>query len=227
VATETQPETLSRALARDAASTGDASTFDTAPFIYRFRAGDEVGIDVWQEKDLSGIQRVLRDGTISPPLLEPMRIEGLTIKEVRAELIEKYREYLKEPRITVRVASVQSDRMFILGEVKTPKAVPIYGPMTLMQGIAEAGGFLEEFANKKTIRIVRQVRGGPSRIITVNAESVLYGRRKDLPMRAGDIVFVHPTGLTNWSRKFSQALDPVAGLLGAAGDAAALAIIAR
>ena len=101
------------------------------------------------------------------------------------------------------------------------------GPMTLMQGIAEAGGFLEEFANKKTIRIVRQVRDGPSRIITVNAESVLYGRRRDLAMRAGDIVFVHPTGLTDWSRKFSQALDPVAGLLGAAGDAAAIVLIAR
>ena len=212
---------------RAAAPTADSSSTDTAPFLYRFRAGDEVGVEIWQEKDLSGVQRVLRDGTISPPLLEPMRIEGQTIKEVRARLIGEYREYLKEPRVTVRVASVQSDRMFILGEVKTPKAVPIYGPMTLMQGISEAGGFNEEFANKKTIRIVRQVRGGPSRIISVNAESVLYGRRQDLAMRAGDIVFVHPTGLTNWSRKFSQALDPVAGLLGAAGDAAALVLISR
>jgi len=196
-------------------------------FVYRFQAGDEVGIDVWQEKDLSGVQRVLRDGTISPPLLDPMSVEGLTIKEVRARLIAKYREYLKEPRITVRVASVQSDRMFILGEVKTPKAVPILGPMTLLQGIAEAGGFSEEVADKETIRVLRQTPGQRAQVITVNAKNVLAGRSRDLPMRAGDIVFVHPTGLADWSRKFSQALDPLSGLLGTAGDAAAIALLAR
>ena len=113
---------------------------------FRFEVGDEVGIDIWQEADLKSTQRILADGTISPPLLKTTKIVGLTIDEVQERLNVAYAEFLKFPKVAVRVESVYSDRVFVLGEVQDAEAVTLVGPMTALQAIAQAGGFEMEFA---------------------------------------------------------------------------------
>jgi polysaccharide export outer membrane protein len=208
------------ALATTASATGGAR-----PFSFRFQVGDEVGIDVWQEKDLSVVQRVLRDGTIAPPLLDPLPVTGHTVSEVRTELLARYREYLREPRITVRVVSVQSDRVFVLGEVRTPSAVTSVGDTTLLQAVAQAGGFVSEAADLQRVRVVRpSPTGTPPRVMTVNARTILAGRAGNPRLQPGDIVFVPPTGLADWSRSFTQAISPIAALLGAAGSVGTTAL---
>lgn len=197
-------------------------------FGFRFRVGDEVGIDVWQEKDLSVVQRVLRDGTIAPPLLDPMPAAGRSVRELRADLLQRYAAYLREPRITVRVVSVQSDRVFVLGEVRTPSAVAAVGHTTLLQGIAQAGGFTQDVADRTRIRVVRPApAGGRPQVMTVDADAVLAGRARDIALQPGDVVYVPTTGLADWSRHLTQAFAPVATLLGSAGSVATTALAIR
>ena len=69
--------------------------------------------------ELATSQRILRDGTIAPPLLKAMPVVGLTIDEVQGRLEAGYTEYLKEPKVTLKVVSIRSDRVFVLGEVRT------------------------------------------------------------------------------------------------------------
>ena len=98
------------------------------PFVYRLGIGDEITVSIWQEKDVTAAQRVLPDGTISPPMLSTLHVAGRTLDEARGMLIERYKEYFKEPLVSVRVTAIHSDRVFVLGEVKTPQAVPLVGP---------------------------------------------------------------------------------------------------
>ena len=42
-----------------------------------------------------------------------------------------------------------------MGEVAQPGAVPLKGPMTVLQALAVAGGF-KDFANPRNIRILRR-----------------------------------------------------------------------
>src|SRR5262245_38846785 len=70
---------------------------------FRCDVGDEIATSVWKEPDLTSQQRLLADGTISPPLLRPTRVVGLTIEEVQARLTDAYKEYLREPKVSVRV----------------------------------------------------------------------------------------------------------------------------
>ncbi|MDJ0521060.1 MAG: polysaccharide biosynthesis/export family protein [Planctomycetota bacterium] len=193
-------------------------------FTFRFSVGDEVDVRIWREDDLSAVHRVLPDGTISPPLLDPVRIEGMTIREVRSELLPRYKRYIKDPRISVRVTSVHSSRVFVLGEVTEPAAVLATGRVSLLAAISQAGGFAMETADRQRVRIVRPTRNGRARVITVNVDQIVAGRASDVPLRSGDVVFVPTTGLSDWSRRLSQLFGPIGTMLGSVGSVAATVV---
>jgi polysaccharide export outer membrane protein len=191
---------------------------------FRFDVGDEIAMSVWKEPDLTSQQRLLADGTISPPLLKPTRILGMSVEEVQAKLTEAYKEYLKEPKISVRVVNIYSDRVFVLGEVKTPQAVSLVGPTTVVQAIAMAGGFDEVTAEKSNVLVIRKGPDGQPLAESVNAKAVLCGGMLDQPLHRGDIVYIPARGVTNWSRTVGQALSPLGEALGTASSVAALVV---
>ena len=191
---------------------------------FRFDVGDELAVSVWKEPDLTTQQRILGDGTISPPLLKSTRVIGATVDEVQARLEKAYLEYLKEPKVSVKVVAIHSDRVFVLGEVKTPQAVSLVGPTTVIQAIAMAGGFNEEFASKSSIRVIRKADDGGAQVIGVDAKRWLAGGDGDIALRRGDIVYVSATGTAEWSRSVGQALAPLSAAIGTAGGVAALLI---
>ncbi len=188
-------------------------------FTFRFAVGDEVGM-VFYEPGVEAMEarevtaRILPDGTITPPLLDPVSAAGRTIKELRDELTQRYTRYIKNPSITVTVQSIYAARVFVLGEVNEPQAVEILGSTSVLQGIAMAGGFVRESADMNTIRVVRGRPGEQPQVITVAGEAIMNGRARSVILQPGDVVFVHPTGLSKWSRDFNTALLPVSTLLG-------------
>lgn len=196
------------------------------PIQFRFDVGDEVATGVWTEPELSSQQRLLVDGTISPPLLKPQRIVGLTVEEVQAKLTLAYREYLKEPKVSVRVVTIHGDRVFVLGEVRTPQSVSLVGPITALQSIAAAGGFAEEYAEKTRVQVLRLGADGRPTPIFVNTKAVLAGLEQDLPLQRGDIVYVPATGVAEFSRTVGQALSPITNAIGSVSSVGALIIAA-
>lgn len=203
-----------------------ASGRRVVPVQFRFDVGDELATGVWTEPELSSQQRLLVDGTISPPLLKPQRIVGLTVEEVQAKLTLAYKEYLKEPKVSVRVVTIHGDRVFVLGEVRTPQTVSLIGPITVVQSIAAAGGFAEEFAEKTRVQVLRVGPDGQPTPIFVNTKAVLAGREQDLPLQRGDIVYVPAKGVTEFARTVGQALSPITSAIGSVSNVGALIIAA-
>lgn len=193
---------------------------------FRFDVGDEVGIEIWQEPDLKSSQRILSDGTITPPLLKSTRVVGMTIDEVQDRLNKDYAEFLKFPKVAVRVASIHGDRVFILGEVKKAQAVTLLGPTTALQAIAMAEGFDEEFANRSCVRVIRRGPDGNPLVLSLNANAIYAGQDQDLPLQRGDVIYVPATGNANWSRSAGQALSPIASIVGIAGGVATIFLAA-
>lgn len=193
------------------------ATYAPAPFRFAFQVGDEVALAVWKEKDLDTTQRIQRDGTISPMLLGTVVVAGKTVDEVQHDLEERYKEYLREPKVSVRVVTIHSERVFVLGEVKSPAAITLNGPTTLTQALAQAGGFQQEFADQQRVRIVRTGPDGRPSLITANVSAMLTGTQPIVQVMPGDVVYVPPTGLASWSRGLSQALGPIANIISAAG----------
>ena len=101
---------------------------------------DVLTITVWDSPDLSGKFSVETDGSFTFPLIGRVKAGGLTLRQFEAELKKKLGDgYFKNPQVSVAVESYRSQRIFIVGEVRSPGTYPLTGDMTLIEAIARAG----------------------------------------------------------------------------------------
>jgi len=152
---------------------------------------DVLSILVWGEKDLSSEVVVRPDGKISLPLINDVVAAGFTPEQLRKQLTESVRRFVKDPPVvTVVVKQVNNNRAFITGQVLRSGPYVLSGPTTVMQLLSLAGGFTE-FADRKHIVIMRLENGG-QRSWSFNYDDVI--KRQDLSqniiLKAGDTVVV-------------------------------------
>jgi polysaccharide export outer membrane protein len=92
------------------------------------------------------------------------------------------------------VINIPVDRLitiYVFGEVRTPGAlqVKLSQKITLLQAIAQAGG-LSENASKRGITIKRKDKEGKEIRIQMNLNDIIKGKKKDIPLKEGDVVIV-------------------------------------
>jgi polysaccharide biosynthesis/export protein len=74
---------------------------DTKP--YRIGIEDVLVITVWKERELSGSVVVRPDGKITLPLIDDIRVVGLTPQELQELITEKLKPFISLPQVTVTV----------------------------------------------------------------------------------------------------------------------------
>lgn len=150
---------------------------------------DVFDIRVYGEEDLSGSYRVSQDGSIDFPLIGRTRVAGLDPTEVadlvKSRLMEE--QILLAPQVSVFVQEYASKRISVVGAVSAPGTFPMTAGLTVVQAISLAGGF--DNANSNSTVLTRRV-DGELRRFTVRANDISRGRADDVPVRAGDIIFV-------------------------------------
>jgi polysaccharide export outer membrane protein len=134
-----------------------ASTTPTQPE-YRIGSGDKLQINVYKEADLTQALQVRPDGRITMPLVGDLAAAGQTPMQLQRRLAESLREFVSNPVVTVMVVEVAERVVYVMGEVNNPGAVPLKGPMTVLQALAVAGGF-KDFASKGGIKVLRKTAG--------------------------------------------------------------------
>ena len=158
---------------------------------YRIGSGDVLQINVWKEPEASVPAAVVRsDGRISVPLLKDVEVQGLTTAEVEKRLTEKFVGLIPGADVTVLVRETRSKKVYLLGAVKREGPLMLVGPLTVLQAIAEAGGFTD-FAKPKKIYVIRPENGRQVRL-PFDYEAVIKGLNpeKDLPLMANDVVYI-------------------------------------
>jgi polysaccharide export outer membrane protein len=178
------PDAGAKTAADDAAS---KDSTDTAHYI--IGPEDNLQITVWKEPTLSGAIPVRPDGMISMVLLGDLPAAGKTPMQLSADIAERLKKYIQDPIVTVVVLGVNSQKIFIIGEVGHVGAIALSAGMTPLQAIAAAGG-LSPFANSKHIYILRGV--GNKRVkIPFNYKNALKGENKqDVSLEPGDTIVV-------------------------------------
>lgn len=145
-------------------------------------------------------KRIADDGTLSLPLLGQIRVTGLTLNQLAADLTTKYKEYLVEPLVVVDFSKdVGPDAISpwgyvrVMGKVVKPGQVgiPPTRDLTVSRAIQLAGG-LSTSANDSAIRVTRKKRGGKAETYQINLRSVgTEGKiEQDLKLKSGDVVFI-------------------------------------
>jgi polysaccharide biosynthesis/export protein len=151
---------------------------------------DVLIIDVWKEPEISRTVPVRRDGKISLPLLNDVQAAGLTPTQLSSEIVEKLRATVIHPQVTVIVAQMSSQRIYILGQVARGGAYPLVPGMTAVQALSIAGG-LTPFAKRKKIYVMR-IENGENRMFPINYKEVVAGRvpQQNIQLKPGDTIVV-------------------------------------
>jgi len=151
---------------------------------------DVLDINVWKEPDMSRIVPVRPDGKISLPLINDVQAAGMTPQQLAADITTKLRKFLTEPQVTVIVTQINSQRVFVIGEVLHAGAFQLVPGTTVLQALANAGGFTT-FADVKKIHVMRLVNGKHTEL-PFNYREVLKGDNQDqnIKLEPGDTVVV-------------------------------------
>jgi polysaccharide export outer membrane protein len=157
---------------------------------YMIGAQDVLDISVWKEPEVSRTVPVRPDGKISLPLLNDVQAAGLTPSQLAAQLTESLKRFVANPQVTVIVTTINSQRVYIMGEVIRAGAYPLLPGMTFLQGLSSAGGFTQ-FANLKKIYVLRQENGKQVKL-PFNYKEVVGGKNPDqnITLKAGDTIVV-------------------------------------
>lgn len=157
---------------------------------YVIGSEDVLEIDVWKEPAVTRTVPVRPDGKISLPLLQDVQAAGLTPAELGTNLTKRFEKFFTDPEVTVVVTKMNSQRIYILGEVGHPGPQLLLPKMTVLDALSAAGG-LSQFASKKKIYVLRK-KNGKSERLRFNYKKAIRGKgpAQDIVLQPGDTVVV-------------------------------------
>lgn len=180
-----------------------SSSPSSAQDSYRIKPGDVVRVEVLEDATLNRDAIVLPDGRISLPLAGSVTAGGRSVEQVRSEVIAKLASnFATEPTVFVSLSQLgaptasgggaaRTNTIYILGEVANPGAHEIERGTTMLQALAQVGGF-SQFAATKRIQLRRTDKSKKERIYNVNYKEILAGKTSigTTIMESGDVIIV-------------------------------------
>lgn len=157
---------------------------------YLVGAGDKLDITVLGHTELDRVLEVRGDGTIGFPLIGDVPVAGRGLPEISREMTRSLgKDFIVNPQISVNIKEYGSQWVTVIGEVSKPGRQLLRQRMSLIELLAEAGGFTA-YANRKQIEILRTEGPDLRRKLAVNLRAIEQGKQKDIPLRAGDVVII-------------------------------------
>jgi len=177
---------------------------------YRLRPGDKVQIKFFYHPALNEELMIGPDGKISLQLIDEVLAAGLTASQLDELLTQEYAKYLENYSISVIVREFSGLKVYVGGEVQTPRFVLLQGNMTVLQSILAAEGF-KETAKPDNVILIR--KGADNRPIArvIDLETVMSGGQleNDIYLMPSDIVYVPKTFVAKAGKFVQQYLKDV------------------
>lgn len=181
---------------------------------YEIGKGDQIAITIWGIQEIfpisninpdQNLRRVDSTGNIYFPYVGSIKAEGKTQEELRIDLTEKLSLYFNDPQLDLTVARFNSQKVYILGEVNSPKKLNISDiPLTLSDALGEVKGINNNTSNSARIFVIRNQNDLPEIFVAdlSSADGFIYA--SNFFLRNNDIVYVNANGTTQWNRVISQ-----------------------
>lgn len=253
--------------AREQLVTENISALMSPATAYTISPGDVLQIVVWDHPELSASMmpaaplgvvgaagvaasplalqqsgfEIDQGGMLEFPYAGKLNVAGLTPEQAHTQLTKKLAIYLKNPKVSLRVLSYRSKRVYLDGEVKLPGVQPINDiPMTLLEAINRAGGMLPT-ADQSRIVITRAgktyqinmpllVQRGvnPASIMLVSGDVVrVLSREESKIFVSGEVTSPRALTMRNGRLTLNEALGESGGINPVSGDARQVYVVRR
>ena len=134
-------------------------------------------------------------GNITFPVIGKIHVAGMTKSQCEDLILSKWKPYLSEtehPVVTVRMASY---RVTVLGEVQSPKVVPVTTEkMSVLEALAQAGG-LTIYGKRTNVMLIREDAQGEKHIHRLNLNDANIFNSPYYYLQQNDIIYVQPNSI--------------------------------
>lgn len=200
---------------------------------YLIAPRDALEIKFPYQPNFTQLVSVRPDGYISLSLVREVAAAGRTPSELEADLVQRYRAFLKQPELVVVVRSFSGTRVkvgdrivragledlqpvvmlrsyvppqiFIGGEVLRPGVMPYTRSLTALQAIMAAGG-QRPTGEMRNVTILRKTVAEPLLITRDLLADMKEGRTNDIYLQPSDVVIVPKTGIAEVAAFLDQYL---------------------
>jgi protein involved in polysaccharide export with SLBB domain len=172
--------------------------------------GDSVEIEFAFHPELNSTQTIRPDGKISLQLIDEVLAAGLEPAELRQVLHDSYQPNLRNPEINVVVASFESSRVYVGGEVLAPGVYPMRGgSLSALEAVMMAGGFQPRSARMSEVVVIRR-RGGEQYARTIDLRSTIESPESEpFYLEPLDVVFIPRTRIDHVNQWVDQYINNI------------------
>ena len=130
-----------------------------------------------------------QNGFIDFPVLGRIYVNGLTIEEAKALLVEQLRKYITEPIVNMRFLNL---KITVLGEVNKPGTIRLSNKrITLLEALGMAGD-LSIYANRNTVLVIRE-ENGKRTTARLDLQTPEIFTSPYFYLQQNDVIYVEPT----------------------------------
>lgn len=128
------------------------------------------------------------NGEITLPLLGSMKIAGMTVEAAKKAIVAKATELYRSPSIIVKLVD---KAVTVLGEVNRPGKYVIYDDnLNIFEALGLAGD-LNDYANRKNIKLIREVNG-QEKVINIDITDSNIINSEYYKIFPGDVLYASP-----------------------------------
>jgi polysaccharide export outer membrane protein len=128
------------------------------------------------------------NGKIYLPIIGETMVKDLTIEEAQQRIQTSANKFLNKATVIVKLTSF---KVTVLGEVKNPGYLYVYNNQaTILEGLGLAGD-LTPFANRKNVKLIRQVSTG-SQIVMLDLTDAKLLSSDYFFLMPNDVIYVEP-----------------------------------
>lgn len=176
---------------------------------YTIGIDDVLFISVWREPSLAEEVVVRPDGRISFPLAGEVPAADLTFAQLKQELTQRLKTYIKYPVVSISLRKMGGKRVIVLGEVEAPGVYTVTGGNTILEAVARAGGFTRDAVTNSVILIRGGLQNPGGRRLDLSRTIAKADMSQNVALQSEDIVYVPSTFISNVSYTTSQILTPM------------------
>lgn len=148
---------------------------------YVLGPGDVIQIRGLGEQDFGERTfRIEQSGEITLPIVESIRVSGLTVDQFQTELNNRLRTYYRNPQALVTLVQFRSEPVFFIGAFNTPGIYPLQGRRTLVEMMTLVGGLAPNASRR--IRLTRRKEIGPIPLPNAVEDPTGKGMTVEIPL---------------------------------------------
>lgn len=168
---------------------------------YQLRSGDVVELKFEFSPEFNQTVSVQPDGFITLRSVGDINVTGLTVPELKTRLETQYGSFLNKPEIFVVLRDFDKPYFVATGMVAKPGKYELRGDVTVIEGIAMAGG-LNEASKHSQVVLFRKTSNDWFEATVLNVKKMLASKdlSEDLHLKPGDIVYVPQNRISKLKR---------------------------